>query len=100
MTMPQIYLSPPHMSGHELELVQDAFASSWIAPLGPHVDAFERELAAAARAPRNLHEASLTPDHESHCHREEAAGRRSDLVQLQRDRFVVRRACGAPDSSQ
>ena len=32
------------MSGHELELVQDAFASSWIAPLGPHVDALEREL--------------------------------------------------------
>jgi hypothetical protein len=27
------------MSGHELELVNDAFASNWIAPLGPHVDA-------------------------------------------------------------
>jgi pyridoxal phosphate-dependent aminotransferase EpsN len=35
----RIYLSPPHMSGHELELVNDAFASNWIAPLGPHVDA-------------------------------------------------------------
>ena len=34
------------MSGHELEFVQDAFASNWIAPLGPHVDAFEREMAA------------------------------------------------------
>ncbi|HVF10864.1 MAG TPA: aminotransferase class I/II-fold pyridoxal phosphate-dependent enzyme [Abditibacteriaceae bacterium] len=33
------------MSGHELELVQEAFASNWIAPLGPHVDAFEQELA-------------------------------------------------------
>lgn len=42
---PRIYLSPPHMSGTELELVQEAFASNWIAPLGPHVDAFERELA-------------------------------------------------------
>jgi pyridoxal phosphate-dependent aminotransferase EpsN len=32
------------MSGDELPLVQDAFASNWIAPLGPHVDAFENEL--------------------------------------------------------
>jgi len=37
--MPRIYLSPPHMSGFELEMVHDAFASNWIAPLGPHVDA-------------------------------------------------------------
>jgi pyridoxal phosphate-dependent aminotransferase EpsN len=33
------------MSGHEPELVQDAFASNGIAPLGPHVDGFEREFA-------------------------------------------------------
>ena len=39
--MSRIYLSPPHMSGFELDLVQDAFASNWIAPLGPHVDAFD-----------------------------------------------------------
>jgi pyridoxal phosphate-dependent aminotransferase EpsN len=44
--MSRIFLSPPHMSGRELELVADAFASNWIVPLGPHVDAFERELAA------------------------------------------------------
>jgi dTDP-4-amino-4,6-dideoxygalactose transaminase len=43
---PRIYLSPPHMGETELELVKDAFASNWIAPLGPHVDAFEREFAA------------------------------------------------------
>lgn len=43
--MPRIYLSSPHMSGDELELVTDAFRSNWIAPLGPHVDAFEREMA-------------------------------------------------------
>nr|WP_269466233.1 aminotransferase class I/II-fold pyridoxal phosphate-dependent enzyme [Caldithrix abyssi] len=41
----RIYLSPPHMSGEELKLVIDAFESNWIAPLGPHVDAFEREVA-------------------------------------------------------
>lgn len=42
---PRIYLSPPHMGGAELEFVKDAFASNWIAPLGPHVDAFEKEVA-------------------------------------------------------
>ncbi|MFO0866255.1 MAG: DegT/DnrJ/EryC1/StrS family aminotransferase [Gemmataceae bacterium] len=41
----RIYLSPPHMGEDELRLLQDAFRSNWIAPLGPHVDAFEREFA-------------------------------------------------------
>jgi pyridoxal phosphate-dependent aminotransferase EpsN len=34
------------MSQRERELLLDAFDSNWIAPLGPHVDAFEREFAA------------------------------------------------------
>ena len=46
--MPRVYLSPPHLTGREAELVADAIASNWIAPLGPHVDAFEAELAAVA----------------------------------------------------
>ena len=33
------------MGSDELPLVQEAFATNWIAPLGPHVDAFEREFA-------------------------------------------------------
>jgi dTDP-4-amino-4,6-dideoxygalactose transaminase len=33
------------MSGSELDFVHDAFASNWIAPLGPNVDQFEREFA-------------------------------------------------------
>jgi pyridoxal phosphate-dependent aminotransferase EpsN len=41
--MGRIYLSPPHMSGEELPLIEEAFRTNWIAPLGPHVDAFERE---------------------------------------------------------
>ena len=41
--MDRIFLSPPHMGGEERRLVQDAFASNWIAPIGPHVDAFEQE---------------------------------------------------------
>ncbi len=40
------YLSSPHMSGLEQQYVQDPFATNWIAPLGPHVDAFEHEFAA------------------------------------------------------
>jgi dTDP-4-amino-4,6-dideoxygalactose transaminase len=40
-----MYLSPPHMCGKEFEFVRDAFETNWIAPLGPHVDEFEREFA-------------------------------------------------------
>lgn len=40
--MSRLYLSPPHLSGAELEQVQEAFASNWVAPLGPKVEAFER----------------------------------------------------------
>ena len=39
----RIYLSPPHMGDRERELLLDAFDSNWIAPFGPHLDAFERE---------------------------------------------------------
>lgn len=41
----RIYLSPPHMSGDELRFVKEAFDTNWVAPLGPHVDAFEKETA-------------------------------------------------------
>jgi dTDP-4-amino-4,6-dideoxygalactose transaminase len=41
----RIYLSPPHAGDVERRLLLDAFDSNWIAPLGPHVDAFEREFA-------------------------------------------------------
>jgi dTDP-4-amino-4,6-dideoxygalactose transaminase len=44
----RIYLSPPHVDGREAELVAEAIASNWIAPLGPQVDAFEAEIAAVA----------------------------------------------------
>jgi len=42
--MTRVYLSPPHLTGREAELVSEAIASNWIAPLGPQVDAFEAEL--------------------------------------------------------
>jgi pyridoxal phosphate-dependent aminotransferase EpsN len=44
----KIYLSPPHMGGREIEYIREAFDTNWIAPLGPHVEAFERECALAA----------------------------------------------------
>ncbi|HEX8674259.1 MAG TPA: aminotransferase class I/II-fold pyridoxal phosphate-dependent enzyme [Longimicrobium sp.] len=53
----RIYLSSPHMGGAEQELVADAFATNWIAPLGPHVDAFEREFADIVGSP---HAAALS----------------------------------------
>lgn len=45
MPLNRIYLSPPHMTGREMGFVQNAFDSNWVAPLGPHVDAFEKETA-------------------------------------------------------
>ncbi|MFH1880416.1 MAG: DegT/DnrJ/EryC1/StrS family aminotransferase, partial [Bacillota bacterium] len=35
---------PPCMSGKELEYIQDAFDTNWIAPYGPSLNAFEREM--------------------------------------------------------
>ena len=47
----RIYLSPPHMGQAERELLLDAFDSNWIAPIGPHVDAFEREFCETVGVP-------------------------------------------------
>jgi len=56
--MPErIYLSPPHMGPEERTLLLDAFDSNWIAPLGPHVEGFEKELAARVQLP---HAAALS----------------------------------------
>lgn len=41
----RIYLSPPHMGGKEMEYVKEAFDTNWIAPYGPHITAFEQEMA-------------------------------------------------------
>jgi len=45
MCSDRIYLSPPHLGDAEFALVREAFATNWIAPVGPHVDAFEQEFA-------------------------------------------------------
>lgn len=43
----KIWLSSPHMSdeGYEIQYIQEAFDTNWIAPLGTNVDGFEKELA-------------------------------------------------------
>jgi dTDP-4-amino-4,6-dideoxygalactose transaminase len=41
----RIFLSPPHMGGEELNFIKEAFESNYVSPLGPMVDAFEREFA-------------------------------------------------------
>ena len=48
--MGRIYLSPPDVGPLEREALLGAFDSNWITPLGPEVDAFERELAARCGA--------------------------------------------------
>ena len=41
----RIYLSLAHMGGHEQDFIKEAFDTNWVVPLGPNVDAFEKELA-------------------------------------------------------
>ena len=39
-----IWLSLAHMSGGEQPFIQQAFDTNWVVPLGPNVDAFEKDL--------------------------------------------------------
>lgn len=41
----RIFLSSPHMGGLEKKFIKEAFDTNWIAPLGPNVDNFEKEVA-------------------------------------------------------
>ena len=47
----RIYLSSPTMHGKEQEFVKEAFDTNWVAPLGPNVNGFEKELAEYTGAP-------------------------------------------------
>lgn len=44
MSKDKIYLSSPHLSGKEIEYVKEAIDQNWVAPLGPNVNGFEKEL--------------------------------------------------------
>lgn len=54
MMSDRIFLSPPHIGNLEERFVREVFASNWIAPLGPQVDAFEKEFAEVVGAPAAL----------------------------------------------
>lgn len=41
----RIYLSSPHMGGGETKYIDEAFEQNWVAPLGPNVDNFEKDIA-------------------------------------------------------
>ncbi|MDE7009186.1 MAG: DegT/DnrJ/EryC1/StrS family aminotransferase, partial [Lachnospiraceae bacterium] len=45
MSTKRIYLSCPTMHGEEQAFVKEAFDTNWVAPLGPNVNQFEKELA-------------------------------------------------------
>lgn len=45
MEKKRIFLASPHMGGMEKEFIQEAFDTNWIAPLGPNVNNFEKEVA-------------------------------------------------------
>lgn len=40
----KVWLSSPHMGGNELKYIHEAFDTNWVAPLGPNVDNFEKDL--------------------------------------------------------
>lgn len=48
---PKIWLSSPHMGGHEQAFVQEAFDQNWIAPMGPNVDGFESDITTYLKHP-------------------------------------------------
>lgn len=50
----RIYLSLAHMGGHEQDFIKEAFDTNWVVPLGPNVDAFEKELADFVGEDRNV----------------------------------------------
>lgn len=54
----KIWLSSPHMGESEFNYVKEAFDTNWIAPLGPHVDGFEQDIAKYLDG--NVHVAALS----------------------------------------
>ncbi len=49
--MKKINLASPHMGGEEMKYIQEAFSDNWIAPLGPNVTNFEREICKYVNVP-------------------------------------------------
>jgi dTDP-4-amino-4,6-dideoxygalactose transaminase len=60
MSKSKIWLSSPHMSGTEQNFVNEAFATNWVAPLGPNVNGFEQDIANYVGKESQFHTAALT----------------------------------------
>lgn len=54
----KIWLSSPHMGGTELNYIHEAFDTNWVAPLGPNVDNFEKDITAFLK--EDVHVAALS----------------------------------------
>ena len=50
----RVYLSSPHMGGKEESFVKEAFETNWVAPLGPNVNEFEKEVTSYVGAKAGL----------------------------------------------
>jgi dTDP-4-amino-4,6-dideoxygalactose transaminase len=60
MNKSKIWLSSPHMGGNEQKYVNEAFATNWIAPLGPNVNGFETDISIFLSNQKEIHTAALT----------------------------------------
>ena len=60
MSKPKIWLSSPHMGGNEQNYVNDAFVTNWVAPLGPNVNGFERDISDYIGVKNKFHTGVLT----------------------------------------
>ncbi|APX98891.1 DegT/DnrJ/EryC1/StrS family aminotransferase [Lacinutrix venerupis] len=54
----KIWLSSPHMGGNEQTYIKEAFDTNWIAPLGPNVTGFEKDLESYLK--EDVHVAALS----------------------------------------
>ena len=50
----KIYLSPPFLNGDEIEYIEKTFKSNWIAPVGPNIDLFEKEISSYLNVKNSL----------------------------------------------
>jgi dTDP-4-amino-4,6-dideoxygalactose transaminase len=46
MTEEKIWLSPPHLTGKEIDYIKEAFDKNWVSPYGSNVESFEKKLEA------------------------------------------------------
>ena len=59
MSKSKIWLSSPHMGGSEQNFVNEAFATNWVAPLGPNVNGFEQDISNYFGVENQFHAAVL-----------------------------------------